>query len=440
MSTYVAIQTINLTSDASSVSFTGIPQTFNDLILVASIKCNTTDTNIKIQMNNDTSSSYSLTYIGGNGTSTESGRASNQTSMDTAYQKANVWGNIVYNFNNYTNTTNNKAVVSRSSNASSLTAAYVGLWRKTEAITSIKLISSTTNISSGSNFTLYGIGSGSPKAFGGDIVKTDGTYWYHIFNSSGKFTPVQSLTVDYLVVAGGGGGSFGAGGGGGGAGGFRTSVGSSTLSLTAQPYTVTIGAGGAGGTSSGDLDIRSGKNGTDSVFSSVTSTGGGGGQARRNGASGGSGGGASRGTSGSFTGGAGNTPSTTPSQGNNGGDASTTNFIGGGGGGASAAGGSVTGNNGGAGGAGTASSLSGTSVTYAGGGGGSANYSPVGTAGAGGAGGGGSAGASVSVGTAGNGTAGTANTGGGGGAGGTGPTDGNGAAGGSGIVIVRYPV
>ena len=41
----------------------------------------------------------------------------------------------------------------------------------------------------------------SPKATGGYIT-TDGTYWIHTFNTSGTFTPNQSLTVDYLVIAG----------------------------------------------------------------------------------------------------------------------------------------------------------------------------------------------------------------------------------------------
>ena len=59
-------------------------------------------------------------------------------------------------------------------------------------------------------------------------------------------------SIDYVVVAGGGGGGRRwdenlRGGGGGGAGGFRTSTDSSALSLTAQAYAVTVGAGGAGG-------------------------------------------------------------------------------------------------------------------------------------------------------------------------------------------------
>ena len=85
--------------------------------------------------------------------------------------------------------------------------------------------------------------------------------------------PVIVLSsVEYLVVAGGGGGgsdnrtSGHYNGGGGGAGGMLTG----TLAVaTGISYTVTIGGGGAGSSST------SGSPGSNSVFSSITSTGGG---------------------------------------------------------------------------------------------------------------------------------------------------------------------
>ena len=97
------------------------------------------------------------------------------------------------------------------------------------------------------------------------------------------FTPSASFDVRYLVVGGGAGGG-GKRGGGGGAGAYRTATG---FGVTAQAYTITVGAGGAGGTSG----LNAGTSGTNSVFSSITSTGGGGGGAATNGITGGSGGG-----------------------------------------------------------------------------------------------------------------------------------------------------
>jgi hypothetical protein len=241
----------------------------------------------------------------------------------------------------------------------------------------------------------------------------------------------ESFSVDYLVVAGGGGGG-GRRGGGGGAGGFLTST--STGLTFATNYTVTVGAGGTGGLGDG-VGSATGANGSNSVFSTITSTGGGGARGDGNGAgnNGGSGGGGSSGA-----GGSGNTPSTAPSQGNDGGSGSNSapNYGGGGGGGASAVGVNGTTTTGGNGGAGTASSITGSSVTYAGGGGGGTFQG--GTEGSGGTGGGGAGGAG---GTDNPGYAGTVNTGGGGGGGSiqansSGMDGGNG---GSGIVILKYP-
>jgi len=241
------------------------------------------------------------------------------------------------------------------------------------------------------------------------------------------WTGGASVSASYLVVAGGGGasGSSAGGGAGGGAGGFRT--GTESLNPTLS-YTVTVGAGGAAPSPTFGTAV-SGNDGSNSVFSTITSTGGGGGGASGTNVAGRTGGSGGGGGYGSGAGGAGNTPSTSPSQGNNGG-ASTggAGGGGGGGGGATATGGNGAAQTGGNGGNGTASSISGSSVTYGGGGGGAGNL----TQGTGGTGGGGAGGTST-PGLAG--TAGTANTGGGGGAG---YSDTASAGGGSGIVIISY--
>jgi hypothetical protein len=290
--------------------------------------------------------------------------------------------------------------------------------------------------SSGNFYTGMGTISATPvaKATGGTIT-TDGTNWIHTFTGSGTFTPTQSLTANYLVVAGGGGGGSNHGAGGG-AGGLRSTVTATggvgsletALTLTATGYTVTIGAGGAANVS-----------GNNSVFSTITSTAGGRGQqpavnSAAIGGSGGGGGSYSDGSS-SATGAAG-----TDNQGFAGGNGSNAGSPqrGCGGGGAGGVGANAVGGGSsaaGAGGNGVATSISGTSTTYAGGGGGGVQNGVGILAGAGGSGGGGAGGANNGSQA---GTAGTPNTGGGGGGG-----SGNsfaGGAGGSGIVIIRYPI
>jgi hypothetical protein len=278
----------------------------------------------------------------------------------------------------------------------------------------------------------------------GGTITTSGDYKIHTFTSPGTFTvtglgnPVGGPSaVEYLVVAGGaaGGSATGAnaGAGGGGAGGHRSTYPSPAGStpVTIQGYPISVGAGG------GAVACSTGSDGSNSIFSTITSTGGGGGGHNTEipafpgqygrGRTGGSGGGGQS----PSPGGAGNTPPVSPPQGNAGGNGANTN--GGGGGGSNAAGSNAGPGTGGAGGAGSANSINGSPVTRAGGGGG--GIYGAGSVGSGGAGGGGAAG------TAGNpGTAGTVNTGGGGGgtsaAGVINPSSGG--AGGSGIVIIRY--
>ena len=406
MSTYVPIQAITLSATASSIEFTGIPQTYTDLVLVCNVTASASAT-ASIRFNGDSSSLYSFTQMFGNGSTASSNRTANTTSISIGYPFTSI-GTTTLQIQNYSNTVTNKTILTRDSNASNFVATVVGLWRNTAAISSLTINLSTGTFSSGSTFTLYGIGSGAPKAFGGDEVRTDGTYWYHIFRSSGRFEPVQALTCDYLVVAGGGSGASYTGGdattGGGGAGGLRCTVGAtggggtleSPLSLSANTsYTVTIGAGGTG------VINAIGSNGSNSTFATITSTGGGGGgrwTTLEPGKSGGSGGG-----SGAYTqanaGGAGTT-----GQGYKGGDGSPSPSVlnngAGGGGGAGAAGGNAT-NSGtaGAGGNGVTTTISGSSVTYAGGGGGTAvwNSGSNKTRGLGGTGGGGNGGTGGTV-------------------------------------------
>jgi hypothetical protein len=248
---------------------------------------------------------------------------------------------------------------------------------------------------------------------------------YEVYTSAGWAflrSTAYSYNIEYLVIAGGGGGGRGVNSaGGGGAGGYQTAASFALAGGTI--YTVTVGGGGAGATATG----ANGVNGSDSVFSTITSTGGGGGGSTAVGSNGGSGGGGgTQANSTTYAGGSGNTPSTSPSQGNNGGSGRHVpgSFEGGGGGGGAGA----VGNNSasavaGSGGAGTASSITGSSVTRGGGGGGGGNTSSAGGAGGGGAGGNPA-------------TAGTANTGGGGG--GAYSTT-NGGAGGSGVVVLSIP-
>ncbi|KKR06470.1 MAG: hypothetical protein UT34_C0001G0511 [candidate division WS6 bacterium GW2011_GWF2_39_15] len=232
----------------------------------------------------------------------------------------------------------------------------------------------------------------------GGTVTTSGSYTLHTFTSTGTFTAYGSGNVDVLVVGGGGGGYAVTGAGRGGGGG---QVKEQTVAVSAGTgYVATVGAGGAAHYA-----------GTASSFSSLISS------APGQGAAGGFASGSG------YAGGAQYTDY----------DCYAPNCVStGGGGGAGGAGGGGANGRGGLGGTGVYSNIMG--AYYGGGGGGGVNTEAEQS---GWTGGWGQHGGGRGRGSGTPSTAGTANTGAGGGGGGN--TSSYGKAGGSGIIVVRYP-
>ena len=243
-------------------------------------------------------------------------------------------------------------------------------------------------------------------ATGGTVSTVCTNFKVHVFTGPGTFcvssagNAAGSNTVDYLLVAGGGGGGSGCGpgnrrgAGGAGAGGWRASDGTTsgcysaapsplvpTLTLntpsvpvSVQGFPITVGGGGPGG------GPGRGTKGSNSIFSTITSTGGGSGamgpypqpDASHTGDPGGSGGALGSTGPSPKTGGTGNDPPTSPPQGNPGGGTRSSGdyLAGGGGGGIGGCGTTSQGacSVGGSGGAGAANSITGSPVTYAAGG------------------------------------------------------------------------
>jgi hypothetical protein len=449
---YILLETIALTQSAASVTFDNLPTSgYTDLKIVMSSRSTLTGSgtgwaDVTISFNGQAQSTsisarnvYGLSASTGSGTGGGSSAVAYSVPNDST---ANTFSNNEIYIPNYRSSTNKSFSVdsvtekNATPDLSVITLLAAGLWSNTSAITSITLFDRTSSFMANSTFSLYGIAALgttpvlAPKATGGNIVANDGTYWYHAFTSSGNFVPQTNLTADIVVVAGGAGGAHNFGGGGG-AGGLLAFTSQALTANTGLPCTV--GAGGTGGIMSGSIQPT---NGGDSQFGALTLVKGGG--------RGGSGGGAGQ-TGGSGGGGsyasAGGSP--TSGQGNAGGTNGTAYFAAGGGGGKGAAGTGATASAGGNGGNGVNTYSSWATVTntgansgyYAGGGGG--GYADNGkTPGAGGLGGGGIGAVNFAPSQTTPGT-GVANTGGGGGGG---ADSSNGAAGGSGIILIRYPI
>ena len=157
-STYTPIATQTLGSSATSVTFSSIPSTYTDLIIVANVNCPTRAANVGCQYNGDTSANYSWTRLYGTGSSAVSSRATSQVRSDFGIAGNTDWSTLICQIQNYSNTTTYKTGLGRGNFAAGYVSAFVNLWSSTAAISSIKLLNEfNENFAAGSTFTLYGI-------------------------------------------------------------------------------------------------------------------------------------------------------------------------------------------------------------------------------------------------------------------------------------------
>jgi hypothetical protein len=156
-STYSTIATTTLGSAASSYTFSSIPQTYTDIVLVANL-LPVSSARVRFRVDGDSGSNYSYTVLTGTGSAAVSGRVSSNTEIDLFWNNLpSGWSNYICNFQNYSNTTTFKTILSRGNSPAQETLANVGLWRSTSAIDSIEIFSTVGNFDTGSMFTLYGI-------------------------------------------------------------------------------------------------------------------------------------------------------------------------------------------------------------------------------------------------------------------------------------------
>lgn len=154
-STYEPIATNTLGTAVSTVTFSSIPSTYTDLVLVTNSFG--TGVNFQIQVNGDTATNYSRTRLGGNGTTISSARSTSATSITINDLSSTVREISILQFHNYSNTTTFKSMLGRAGLSSVSASTMVALWRSTSAITSIALNTASNTFAIGSTFTLYGI-------------------------------------------------------------------------------------------------------------------------------------------------------------------------------------------------------------------------------------------------------------------------------------------
>jgi len=154
-STYTPIATYTVPSAQANYTFTSIPATYTDLVLISNI-ATSASTGVSVQFNGDTAGNYQFMYTFGDGTTPQFGNVTSTSQADVIYSNTTISTQIT-NFMSYSNTSVRKTYVSRFNPTTQFTGFYSGEWASTAAISSIKLFTGSGTISTGSTFTLYGI-------------------------------------------------------------------------------------------------------------------------------------------------------------------------------------------------------------------------------------------------------------------------------------------
>ena len=159
--TYEPIASQTLGADAGSVEFTSIPGTYTDLILVANASStHTAATELRMRFSGSSATNYSTTRLIGDGSAASSTRDTSGSSygyMGHLNNSSTAFTTIRAHIMSYANTNVFTTMLVESGAAGSAVHRQVSLWRLTDAVTSILLISGAGNIRSGSTFSLYGV-------------------------------------------------------------------------------------------------------------------------------------------------------------------------------------------------------------------------------------------------------------------------------------------
>jgi len=158
----IATTTVSGTS-TNTVTFSSISSAYTDIFAIASIATiSGTASYLDMRFNSDSATNYSAITLYGASTSASSATLTSRTGIPCGItdvtSASNTFNTFLINVMNYSNTTTYKTAVCRSEHASnSIVGNSVGMWRNTNAISTIAFLFGSGNFRAGSTFTLYGI-------------------------------------------------------------------------------------------------------------------------------------------------------------------------------------------------------------------------------------------------------------------------------------------
>jgi hypothetical protein len=154
--TYTPLATVTLASSASSVTFSSIPATYRDLILVMN-GSPSTGSYAFLRFNGDSGSNYNYIFMYGDGSSAVSQSFTSQTQGYIGNIDATVRTTFIAQVMDFSATDKHKTFLSRNGQAAGLVIATAGRWANTSAVTSMSVNINSGTFSIGHTFNLYGV-------------------------------------------------------------------------------------------------------------------------------------------------------------------------------------------------------------------------------------------------------------------------------------------
>ena len=156
-STYTPIASQTLTSSAASVTFSSIPGTYRDLVLVANGIADDVSRFMMCRLNSDTGSNYNYVAMWGDGSSATSSSTSGDSLVRLTIDGGSTRKQAIMNLMDYSVTDKHKSMLIRGDVPQSHTVAWANRWASTSAVTSITVLMSGGSLQTGSTFSLYGV-------------------------------------------------------------------------------------------------------------------------------------------------------------------------------------------------------------------------------------------------------------------------------------------
>jgi hypothetical protein len=155
--TYTPLATVTLASTSGSITFSSIPGTYRDLILVIDGNTSGTGVPVGLRFNADSGTNYAGVIMSGSGSAAASSSNSANNVADIAYFDNTSKMNAITQIMDYSATDKHKTLLSRSNQAGTYVLAYASRWANTSAITSIQVLPLVSSLAAGTTLSLYGV-------------------------------------------------------------------------------------------------------------------------------------------------------------------------------------------------------------------------------------------------------------------------------------------